>query len=207
MAKPRHLSVFADLWCPFAYVGLVAASVHCADTERGVQLTIRSWPLELVNGTPLAEEKTYVNATALRTSVAPELFSGIDHWSYPTSTLAALSLAAKASTVDLELGRAVSMHLRHRLFEDGADLSCDEELTAVAEKFGVKRDARDLDLVRRDYDDGIALGVNGSPHFFCDTGADLFCPTLDLKRDESGTLQVTMMMGRLERFIATCAAA
>ena len=53
------LEVYADIWCPFAYVGL-----HCVAarrSERGrddVLLDIRAWPLELVNGAPLDPDTT-----------------------------------------------------------------------------------------------------------------------------------------------------
>ena len=209
MEMPDHhvIDVYADLWCPFAYVGLTRA-VDSDDVVQGrVQLDLRSWPLELVNGEPLPQGKTLANATALRASVAPDLFAGVHHWVYPTSTLPALALAAKANVTDLQLGAAVSMHLRHLLFEDGLDLSSDLVLNQVAQDFAIARDPDDLLLVNSEHLNGQQRGVKGSPHFFCGTGEDIFCPTLDLSRDEEGNLHVEQMVSRLRDFFARCAAA
>jgi hypothetical protein len=205
MPEVHNVEVSADLWCPFAYVGLVAATKYCDELRNRVRLTIRSWPLELVNSGPLSKEKTFANASALRASVAPELFSGIDHWSYPRSTLSALALAAKANVLDLDLGRIVSMHLRHRLFEDGADLSSEDELNVVAKQFNLERGGNDLLLMEQEYDAGKRRGVKGSPHFFCENGAEIFCPTLDLSRDPQGNLEVVQMASRLHSFLQDCA--
>jgi hypothetical protein len=199
------ITVYADLWCPFAYVGLKRAMATNEVMDGSVQLALRSWPLELINGAPLPQEKTHANATALRQSVAPELFAGIDHWVYPSSTLAALAVAAKANSTDLQLGTAVSMHLRHLLFEDGLDLSRETALNQVAEEFGIVRAPQDQLLVNSEYHEGEQRGVKGSPHFFCSSGEEIFCPTLDLSRDEDGNLHVRQMLSRLHDFFATCA--
>jgi predicted DsbA family dithiol-disulfide isomerase len=201
------ITVYADLWCPFAYVGLKRAMATNEVMDGSVQLALRSWPLELINGAPLPQEKTHANATALRASVAPDLFAGIHDWVYPTSTLPALALAAKANVADLQRGTAVSMHLRHLLFEEGLDLSSDLVLNEVAETFAIAREPEDLHLVNLEYHEGQRRGVKGSPHFFCSSGEEIFCPTLDLSRDEEGNLRVQQMVSRLEGFFARCAVA
>jgi hypothetical protein len=48
------IEIYADVWCPFAHVGLHYVVARRADQGRDdVLLDIRAWPLELVNGTPL----------------------------------------------------------------------------------------------------------------------------------------------------------
>ena len=53
----QHMSaieVYADVWCPFAHVGLHYVVERRSALGRGdVLLDIRAWPLELVNGAPL----------------------------------------------------------------------------------------------------------------------------------------------------------
>jgi len=207
MSDRPVIDVYADLWCPFAYLGLKRAMATSEVRSGDVELALRSWPLELINGAPLPQEKTHANATALRASVAPDLFAGIHDWVYPTSTLPALALAAKANVADPQRGTAVSMHLRHLLFEEGLDLSSDLVLNEVAETFAIAREPEDLHFVNLEYHEGQQRGVKGSPHFFCSSGEEIFCPTLDLSRDEEGKLHVQQMVSRLEGFFARCAAA
>lgn len=45
------IEVYADVWCPFAHVGLkAAAAVRDQFGRQNVSLVMRAWPLELVNG-------------------------------------------------------------------------------------------------------------------------------------------------------------
>ena len=55
----REIEVFADVWCPFAHIGLrtVVAELH-ARKRDDVDLVVRAWPLELVNGVPMDPAKT-----------------------------------------------------------------------------------------------------------------------------------------------------
>ena len=48
------MEVFADIWCPFAHVGLQTIYEQRARNGRAdVAIWVRAWPLELVNGAPL----------------------------------------------------------------------------------------------------------------------------------------------------------
>ena len=47
------VEVFAEITCPFAYVGLTRVSEHVAELGRPVEVLVRAWPLEWVNGTLL----------------------------------------------------------------------------------------------------------------------------------------------------------
>ena len=91
------IEVFADIWCPFAHVGLRAIEEQRARAgRRDVAIRVRAWPLELVNGAPLDPAVTKEHADELRDQVAPTLFQGLDVDRFPTSTLEALALANRA---------------------------------------------------------------------------------------------------------------
>lgn len=52
---PDTVEVFADLGCPFTHVGLRRLLARRAELARDEPvLLVRAWPLELVNGQPLA---------------------------------------------------------------------------------------------------------------------------------------------------------
>src|SRR5665213_3844302 len=108
------IEVFADIWCPFAHVGLRAVEEQRSLAGRSdVAIWVRAWPLELVNGVPLDATVTWEHAEDLRDQVAPALFSHLDVDRFPTSTLAALALAHRAYRTDLQVGERVSLSLIH----------------------------------------------------------------------------------------------
>ena len=136
------IEVFADIWCPFAHVGLRAIEEQRARAGRtDVAIRVRAWPLELVNGAPLDPTVTGEHAEELRDQVAPTLFQGLDLDHFPTSTLEALALANRAYRSDLQLGERVSFALRDALFEEGRDISDRAVLDDLAHDLGVP-DAR-----------------------------------------------------------------
>src|SRR3954449_1789291 len=66
--------------------------------ESGAEfvLRVRAWPLELVNGEPLAATLIAEEAEALRRQVAPHLFAGFDGDHFARSSIPAMSLVAAA---------------------------------------------------------------------------------------------------------------
>ena len=199
------LEVYADVWCPFAYVGL-----HCVAARRSqrgrddVLLDIRAWPLELVNGALLDPDATASHVRELRTQVAPHLFGGFDPLHFPTTSLPALALAHAAYRRHPKTGEAMSFALRAALFEKGLDISRPDVLADLAGSLGVgPPDAADEEAVIADWEEGVRRGVMGSPHFFCD-GVDTFCPSLDISRREDGELVVRNDTAALETFLSTC---
>jgi hypothetical protein len=46
-------------------------------------------------------------------------------------------------------------------------------------------------------------GVKGSPHFFCGD-ADAFCPSLNIRKDGTGHLEVERNMEVLDAFLERC---
>ncbi len=132
------IEVFADIWCPFAHVGLRAIEEQRARTGRtDVAIWVRAWPLELVNLVPLDAAVTWAHAEELREQVAPDLFAHLDVDRFPSSTLEALALANRAYRTDFEVGERVSFALRDALFEEGRDISDPVTLEELARDLGV----------------------------------------------------------------------
>lgn len=201
------IEVFADIWCPFAHVGLRAIEEERVRTGRNdVAIRVRAWPLELVNGAPLDPAVTKAHADKLREQVAPELFRHLEVDRFPTSTLDALALVNRAYRTDLEVGERMSFALRDALFEQGRDISKPETLEFLAHDLGVfTPDESDRAAVVADWHEGQQRGVLGSPHFFCgDT--DMFCPTLDIAKDPIEGLSVARDVSGLRQFLAQCLA-
>ena len=201
------IEVFADIWCPFAHVGLRAIEEQRALTGRSdVAIWVRAWPLELVNGTLLDATVTGERAEDLRDQVAPDLFSHLDVDRFPTSTLEALALANRAYRTDLQVGERVSFALRDALFEEGRDISDPVTLDYLAHDLGVVMpDDTDRATVLADWDEGRRRGVRGSPHFFCGD-ADVFCPTLDISKDPVEGMSVVRDLSRLTELLERCLA-
>ncbi len=201
------IEVFADIWCPFAHVGLRAIEEQRARAVRSdVVIRVRAWPLELVNGAPLDPGVTEEHANDLRNQVAPDLFAHLDVDRFPTSTLEALALANRAYRSDLGLGERVSFALRDALFEEGRDISDPATLEYLAHDLGVAMpDETDLAAVVADWDEGRRRGVRGSPHFFCDD-TDVFCPSLDITKDPAEGLSIVRDVSRLTAFVERCLA-
>ncbi|CAB4886927.1 unannotated protein [freshwater metagenome] len=193
--------VYADIVCPFAYIGLTRLLQRRAELGRhDVHLRIRSWPLELVNGKPVEAAFIGEEIDEIRPQVADDLFTGFDVQSFPASSLPGLALTALAYAVDDSTGEAVAMELRRLLFEDGVDVADAAVLAAVAERHGLGG-VGDTDAVLAEYAEGRASNVVGSPHFFVgDTS--IFCPTLDIKRVD-GVLQVKVDEDAFEALVAT----
>jgi len=199
------IEVYADVWCPFAHVGLRSA-VARRDTlaRRDMVLQVRAWPLELVNGTPLDPMVTAGHVRDLRRQVAPDLFRHFDPEHFPRSSLSALALAAAAYRMEERTGEAVSLALRDALFEGGCDVSDPQVLAGLARAHGVDDPGdEDLETVYTQWHEGQSRGVRGSPHFFCGE-AEALCPSLEISTDAGGHLDLRQNMGALEDFLARC---
>ena len=200
----NKLEVYADLWCPFAYVGLVEAIAQRDATGAGTPITVRSWPLELINGEPMTSLKAQANIAALREQVAPRLFAGFRPENFPTSTLAGLSLVAAVYEKDPEQGEALSMDLRELLFEQGVDINDEAVLAELAARYAVDlKAASKHEGVMNDWGEGQKRGVKGSPHFFCGE-SDMFCPGLNIKKNSDGQLCIEETHERVEEFLRAC---
>lgn len=201
---PGVVEVFADLGCPFTHVGLRRFTERRAELGRSdVHLLVRSWPLEIVNGSPMDAEFIAEEVVDIRDAVAPDLFAGFTAATFPATSIAGLALAGAAYRRDVATGEAVSLELRDLIFEQGVDVSDASVLDDVAARHGIDRATADEDLVRADHAEGVARGVIGSPHFFTSAGG-FFCPALDVSRDELGHLQIHADPAGFEAFLDAC---
>lgn len=197
-----QVEVFADIWCPFAHVGLRRFVERREQMAQEVQLLVRAWPLERVNGEPVPPELIAEEVAEIRATVAPDLFAGFDPERFPTTTIPGLRLTCRAYEVSAEVGEAVALELRDRLFERGQDVSDPVVLAEVAAAHGLDPDGPDDDLPGQDWEEGRSRGVIGSPHFFTPGGA-FFCPALEV-REIDGHLRITADPEGFERFLASC---
>lgn len=198
------IEVFADIACPFTHVGLRRFAQRREELGRpDATLLVRAWPLEVVNGRPLDPDATADKVASLRDQVAPDLFTGFDPRTFPSTTLPALALAHAAYEVDVATGERVSLALRDLLFEQGTDVTDRAVLQALAEEHGVRFDPEDHAAVLADHAEGADRGVVGSPHFFTASGG-FFCPSLDIGHDADGRLQIAVDADRLDEFLAAC---
>ena len=196
------VEVFADITCPFTHVGLKQVVRHLATLDRTVEVFVRAWPLEWVNGAPLGADAVLAKAQALSTQLDIADFSGLNSNHWPTTTIPALNLAAAGYALSAATGLAVSLDLRTSVFEEGSDISDPQVLAEVAARNGIQEfDFRPepCEAVQRDYNAGQSLGVSGSPHFW--VGDDnFFCPALDLGHDEDGNLTARFDTDALAEF-------
>jgi predicted DsbA family dithiol-disulfide isomerase len=196
------IEVFADITCPFTHVGLKQVVRHVAEMDDPIDIVVRAWPLEWVNGAPLAADAVAVKAQALDQQLGVHDFSGLRTDRWPATTIPALNLAASAYERDAATGLVVSLELRAALFEHGVDIADHDALGLIAAAHDLARPGTEAsDAVQRDYDDGKTRGVQGSPHFFVGTDA-FFCPALDLGHDSQGHLTARFDSAMLAQFFA-----
>jgi predicted DsbA family dithiol-disulfide isomerase len=197
------IELFADVLCPFTHVGLRRFVARRAHEARAVRLWVRAWPLEVVNGEPLAPDFVAQEVDALRASVAPDLFAGFEAATFPRTSLPALALSAAAARRDPATGEHVALELRGLVFEQGVDVADPAVLADVAGRFDVTVEPGDRETVLADVREGETRGVVGSPHFFTPDGS-FFCPSLDIGHDEDGTLRVRFDEAGFDEFVAAC---
>ena len=196
------LEVFADITCPFTHVGLKQVVGHVAEMSEPVEVVMRAWPLEWVNGSPLDVEAVLVKAAALSDQLGVDDFTGLRADRWPATTIPALELAAAAYARDAATGLAVSMELRAALFEQGVDVADPDALALIAAAHHLDADDPEIGrTIRSDYEAGQRRGVRGSPHFFIGDDA-FFCPALDLGRDADGHLTARFDSAMLADFFA-----
>ena len=200
--RATRIELFADVSCPFAYVGL-RRLLEARDTRgSNARIRVRAWPLEWINGRQLAPELVAAEIAAIREKVAPHLFAGFEPSRFPDSTIGALGLAAAAYGRDVQTGEQVSLRVREALFEEGRDITDDAELRSIGRAFGVEPMSRSVaaDLVRADWERGQARSVRGSPHFFVGT-RNWFCPSLRI-RHEGSDFDISVDSSSLDDFYA-----
>ncbi len=184
------VEVFAEVACPFTHVGLLRIVGRREELGRTEPLLrVRAWPLELVNGAPLDPEKVAQHVDELRDQVEPGLFSGFDPAVVPGTSFPAFELTAAAYAHGDALGEAVSLAIRHALFEEGRDVADPEVLAGIGRHLGVGAPGPDARAaVLADFEAGTRLEVRGSPEYFLDDRG-FFCPALRLQ-EVGGALEI-----------------
>lgn len=182
------IEVFADVNCPFTHVGLKVITSEIEASASPVALRVRAWPLEWVNGSPLDVDGVAEKVAALTVQLGIGAFAGFRSDTWPDTTIPALNLADAAYGHSAATGLAVSLRLRHLLFEEGRDIADDHVLAGVAEAFALPRPGRAPTAgVEADYAEGGRRGVRGSPDFWVE-GDEFFCPSLNIGHDADGSL-------------------
>jgi predicted DsbA family dithiol-disulfide isomerase len=195
------IEVFADIWCPFAHVGLQMTRRQRDARAPGAAIRVRAWPLELVNGEPQDAQKAAEHIHDLCTQLGVDLFNGFSVETFPRTTLPALALVAAAERAGR--GEAASYRVRHALWEEGRDIGQPEVVAQLAVELDVVVNDADTQTVRDDWHDGQRRGVQGSPHFFCGD-REAFCPSLVIEHDSDGDLHVRPDPSRLAAFLDAC---
>lgn len=188
VANVVTVEVWADVSCAFTHFGLRHLTERRAERGLDVRFHVRAWPLEWVNGRPIDPAALTRQVAALRSGIAPDLFAGYDPAALPATSIPAFGLAAAAYELDVERGEAVSLALREELFERGRDISDERVLIEVGAAHAVAPPPADASeaAARRDWEDGRARAVIGSPHFFTPDGEGFFCPSLEITKGEAG---------------------
>ncbi|MCP3853422.1 MAG: disulfide bond formation protein DsbA [Actinomycetia bacterium] len=196
------IDVYADIVCPFAYIGLTRILQRRQEMGRDdVHLRIRSWPLEWVNGKPVDPHFIGEEVDEIRPQVGADLFTGFDVEAFPASSVPGLALTAVAYEVSDQVGEEVAMGLRSLLFEEGRDVMDPAVLAEVAARHGLEVSDDPEPVVRAEFEGGQGRGVVGSPHFFVGE-VSTFCPSLDIQRVD-GHLEVKMDEAAFEALIGT----
>ena len=201
IAQGKIIEVYADIWCPFAHVGIRRVIDRRDALDVNTRLRVRPWPLELVNGKPMDAAFIGEEVVEIREQVAPDLFAHFDEAVFPTSTLPALALVESAHEVSIEAGERMSLAVRAALFEQGRCIDDPAVLAELADAHGVPPAGdRHAAAVLASWEEGRGRGVIGSPHFFASDG-NFFCPALDIKRVD-GHLQMSPKVDVFEAFVA-----
>lgn len=195
-----QLDVYADITCPFTHVGLKRVVDEIGHLDEHIDLVVRSWPLEWVNGAPMDPRAVAKKIATLRDQLGVHLFTGFRVDAWPDSTIPALNLAAAAFDVDGATGLAVSLAVRDALFEEGRDIGDPAVLAEIAERFGLPTpDTEPCARLCAEYEEGQRRGVRGSPDFWLGD-SEFFCPALTLGHDDAG-LTAEFDADGLQRFL------
>jgi predicted DsbA family dithiol-disulfide isomerase len=198
----KPITVFGDVGCPFTYVGLSMLIAERDERAVDLRVRVRAWPLEWVNGKPLDPNHVEREIAALRT-ITPTLFQGFDPSTFPRTSIPAFGLIDAAYRRSEVGGEAAALAVRAALFEQGADIADPAVLAPIADRFEVSLPTREAarTAIQRDYEDGRALGVVGSPHFVSgDRG--WFCPALQISQHD-GQFDVTIDEAAKAEFFAS----
>ncbi|MEU2608451.1 DsbA family oxidoreductase [Streptomyces albus] len=182
---PGTITVFSDIWCSFAHVGvhrLHETRERLGLTER-VRFDHRAFPLELFNDGPSPRTGTdsEVGGVArIEPGAGWQMWRAPD-WKFPSSSLPALEAVQVAKEQGPAASEALDRALRKAFWGQSRSIGARSVVLAVAaETPGVDADAiaRGLDdgrarrLITEDHACAVEHQVVCSPHLFLADGSD-----------------------------------
>ncbi len=191
-------TIETDIDCPFTHVGLKVTVAEIDAQNIPVDLHVRAWPLEWVDGSPLDVDGVAAKVTALKAELAVDDFGGLRRDRWPYTTLPALNLGDATYQRDAATGLAVSFLLRRLLFEEGLDVSDQQVLADVADDFALP--APPTAATAGDYAEGTRRGVRGSPDFWIE-GRKFFCSSLEIGHGLDGNLTAEFDDDGIRKFL------
>ena len=194
------IEVYADVWCPFAHVGIRRVVERRDALGADAVLRVQPWPLELVNGRPMDAAFIGEEVVDIRDQVAPDLFARFYEHAFPASTLPAPALVDAAYEIHLPAGERASPLVPAPLSAPARPPRSPPPPPPPARDLGVAEVTdRHRQAVLDAWQQGTQRGVVGSPHFFTPNGA-FFCPALDISRVD-GHLRIRAKAGMFDEFL------
>ncbi|HVL64448.1 MAG TPA: DsbA family protein [Actinomycetota bacterium] len=186
--------VYADIGCPWSHAAMhrLQRARKNAGLESDLQIDVRAFPLELINGRP-TPKMTLDLEVAVLGGAAPE--AGWQMWNapaheYPVTTLPALEAVEAAKEQGFEASFRLDLALRRAFFRDSRCVSMRHVIADVADSC----DGVDVAALEAALDSGRARGalaehlqhsrggeVKGSPHLFLPDGSDVHNPGIELR--------------------------
>lgn len=195
----RSITVFGDICCPFTYAGLETLRRERDRRSADLRIEVRAWPLELINGVPFDADHVAAEIRALRSGPTPDLFTGFDRRSFPSTSIPAFGLVHHAYETGLGVGEHAAFAVRRAIFERGLDVGRHDVLAEIAVELGIEVPSTEQaeTWVRADLAEGRRSGVIGSPHFVTGQGS-WFCPLLHIGKENDGFVVTIDTASRIE---------
>jgi predicted DsbA family dithiol-disulfide isomerase len=191
---PGVVTVFADLWCPFAHIAI--HRLHTTRERLGltgrVHFDVHAFPLELLNGEPSPRTGTDSEAAGLgrlEPAAGWQLWQAKDYL-FPSTTLPALEAVIAAKAQGLPAAEQLDRALRRAFWAESRCVSNRAVIMAAAASTGVV----DTAALAEALDDGRARSalsadaalsaterVTCSPHLFLPDGTDLANPGIEVR--------------------------
>jgi len=190
---PGVITVFTDIWCPFAHLAI--HRLHTARDRLGrtdqVQFDLRAFPLELLNGAPSPRTGTdsEVALGQYEPAAGWQLWQAKDYL-FPSTTLPALEAVIAAKAQGFTAAEQLDRALRRAFWAESRCVSNRKVIMDAAASTGVV----DTVALAEALDDGRARSalsadavisaterVTCSPHLFLPDGTDHANPGIEVR--------------------------
>ncbi|MEU7489100.1 DsbA family protein [Streptomyces sp. NPDC042319] len=183
--EPGVVTVFSDIWCSFAHVGIhrLHATRRRLGLEDRVRFNHRAFPLELFNNGPSPRPGTdsEVGGIAhIEPDAGWQLWRAPD-WKFPSTSMPALEAVQVAKEQGLEASERLDLALRRAFWAESRSIGARAVVVAVAEE----TEGVDAEAIAAGLDDGRARRtvtedfrcakeheVKCSPHLYLPDGSD-----------------------------------